>query len=50
MILGMKINYETGIQIEQDENKRRTGYAFVQFEKASEYEAALKMDLTGVNP
>lgn len=46
----MQIDYETGIQIEQDENQRRTGFAFVKFEKASDYEKAFKLDLRGFNP
>lgn len=46
----MKIDYETGIQIEQDENQRRTGFAFVKFENATDYEKAFKLDLRDINP
>lgn len=46
----MKIDYETGIQIEQDENQRRTGFAFVKFERACDYEKAFKLDLRDINP
>lgn len=33
------------IQIEVDENKRRTGYAFVEFETIEDYDAAFKIDV-----
>lgn len=46
----MKINYETGIQIEQDENQRRTGFAFVKFENETDYENAFKLDFKSINP
>lgn len=50
MFPGMKINYDTGIQIEQDENLRKTGYAYVQFDKPTEYEAAFNLDFKHINP
>lgn len=38
------------IQIEIDENNRRTGYAFVAFDEDEDYDAALKSDFKAINP
>lgn len=44
------INIEKNqIQIEIDENNRRTGYAFVEFQTAEEYAAAFKTDFKAIN-
>lgn len=37
------------IQIEIDENNRRTGYAFVEFANSEEYEMAFKSDFKAIN-
>ncbi|XP_055294776.1 G-rich sequence factor 1-like [Sitodiplosis mosellana] len=37
------------IQIEIDENNRRTGYAFVEFECVEDYDAAFKTDFKAIN-
>lgn len=37
------------IQIEIDENNRRTGYAFVEFGNSEEYEAAFNSDFKAIN-
>lgn len=42
---GLNFDVNNGIQIELDENNRRTGYAFVEFQTVDDYEKALQMDL-----
>lgn len=37
------------IQIEVDENNRRTGYAYVEFETVEDYNAALETDFKHIN-
>ncbi|XP_031625949.1 uncharacterized protein LOC116342460 [Contarinia nasturtii] len=37
------------IQIEVDENNRRTGYAFIEFDTSEEYEMAFKTDFKPIN-
>lgn len=37
------------IQIEVDENNRRTGYGFVEFDTAEQYESAFKTDFRPIN-
>lgn len=37
------------IQIEVDENNRRTGYAYVEFETIEDYNAALETDFKHIN-
>lgn len=46
--LDIKIPKEQ-IQIEVDENNRRTGYAFVEFNTTDEYDAAFKTDFSAIN-
>lgn len=37
------------IKIEVDENQRRTGYAFVEFDSDTDYETAFKADVKASN-
>lgn len=44
-MIGLKFDTDDGIRIELDENRRRTGYAYVEFQTVDDYEKALRTNL-----
>lgn len=42
---GLKFDANNGIQIESDDNGRRTGYAYVEFETIDAYQQAMNRDI-----